>query len=71
MSEGARLVIWLIIVVLDLYMFLDYEWHKKEVKYDKSRKSRAKGRKASRNRGRSSDITLLWNDLDRFHDIYR
>ena len=71
MSEGLKLFIWICFIVWDLWIILDYEWHKKEVKYDKIRKSHKKGRKASRNRGRSSDITLLWNDLDRFHDSYR
>lgn len=71
MSEGARLVIWLIIVVLDLYMFLDYEWHKKEVKYDKSRKSRKKSRNSSSGKGRNDHLSLIWNDLDNIYGDHR
>lgn len=67
MTEGMKLFIWMVFVVWDLWIILDYEWHKKEVRYDKIRKSRAKIRKASRNRGRGSELTLLWNDMDRFH----
>ena len=71
MSENMRLIIWGLFIVYDLYVVLDYEMNRRERKYDKIRKSHKKGRKASRNRGRSSYITFLWNDLDRFHDSYR
>ena len=73
MSEGARLTIWMIIVILDIYIFIDYVWHKagKEVRYVKSRKSRKKNRNTARNKGRGDHLTLIWNDMDRIHGDYR
>ena len=65
-SEGMRCFIWIVFIVYDLYVILDYEMNK-EVHFDKSRKSHKKSRKASRNRRRSADITLLWNDMDRLY----
>lgn len=65
-SEGMRCFIWIVFIVYDLYVILDYEMNK-EVRFDKSRKGHKKSRKAARNRRRSADITLLWNDMDRMY----
>ena len=73
MSEGARLTIWMIIVFLDIYIFIDYEWHKagKEVRYVKSRKSRKKSRNSSSGKGRNDHLSLIWNDLDNIYGDHR
>ena len=73
MSEGARLTIWLIIVFLDIYIFIDYEWHKagKEVRYVKSRKSRKKIRNSSSGKGCNDHLSLIWNDLDNIYGDHR
>ena len=73
MSEGARLTIWLIIVFLDIYIFIDYEWHKagKEVRYVKSRKSRKKSRNSSSGKGHNDHLSLIWNDLDNIYGDHR
>lgn len=73
MSEGARLTVWMIIVILNIYIFIDYEWRRagKEARYVKGRKKRAKGRKAAGHRRCSDHLSLIWNDMDRFYDGHK
>ena len=71
MDELTKLYIWIGLIVWDLWIILDYEWHKKEVRHVKSRKSRKKNRNAARNKGRGDHLTLIWNDMDRIHGDYR
>ena len=61
-SEGMRCFIWIVFIVYDLYVILDYEMNK-EVHFDKSRKSHKKSRKASRNRRCSYYDDLIRGDM--------
>lgn len=72
MSEGARLTIWMIIVILDIYIFIDYLWHKagREARYVKSRKSRKKSRKATRYRRCSYYDDLIRGDMGSMYGDY-
>ena len=69
-SEGMRCFIWIVFIIYDLYVILDYEMNK-EVRFDKSRKSRKKSRNSSSGKGRNDHLSLIWNDLDRFYDGHK
>ena len=69
-SEGMRCFIWIVFIVYDLYVILDYEMNK-EVRYDKSRKSRKKSRNSSSGKGRNDHLSLIWNDLDNIYGDHR
>ncbi len=63
MSEEARLLVWMVFIVWDCWIILDYEWNRRE-RYDKKRN---KGRKVTRHKGHSDYPTLIWNDMDRLY----
>ena len=69
-SEGMRCFIWIVFIVYDLYVILDYEMNK-EVRFDKSRKSRKKSRNSSSGKGRNDHLSLIWNDLDNIYGDHR
>lgn len=69
MSEG---VIW-ILLIWNLWIVLDHEWQLagKGTRNDKRRKSHKKGGKTTCDRGCDYNISLLWNDMDRWHGSYK
>ena len=71
MDELTKLYIWIGFIVWDMWIILDYEWHKKEVRHDKSRKSRKKSRKTSCNRRCSYYDDLIRGDMGSMYGDYR
>ena len=70
MDELTKLYIWIGFIVWDMWIILDYEWHKKEVRHDKSRKSRKKSRKTSCHRRCSYYDDLLRGDVGNIYGDY-
>lgn len=71
MDELTKLYIWIGFIVWDMWIILDYEWHKKEIRHDKSRKSRKKSRKTSCHRRCSYYDDLLRGDMGGMYGDYR
>lgn len=70
MDELTKLYIWIGFIVWDMWIILDYEWHKKEGRHDKSRKSRKKSRKTSCHRRCSYYDDLLRGDMGSMYGDY-
>lgn len=70
MSEEVRAFIWIGFVVWDLWIILDYEWHKKEGRHVKSRKSRKKSRKTTCYRRCSYYDDLIRGDMGSMYGDY-
>lgn len=70
MDELTKLYIWIGFIVWDLWIILDYEWHKKEVRHVKSRKSRKKSRKTTRYRRCSYYDDLIRSDMGSMYGDY-
>ena len=70
MDELTKLYIWIGLIVWNMWIILDYEWHKKEGRHVKSRKSRKKSRKTSCHRRCSYYDDLIRGDMGSMYGDY-